>query len=139
MQQYEKSGAGDFVPFRLNNWAGLAADWPTAVFTFDWRRRVAAAPLAGEAFGLQQQASEFPLLAELKPEVADKFSMTAEYNASTAPKKVTSNTFCWMVSLPPFRTDSATGRAELPEEAFDPNALAIEVPQAIYRTWSKVP
>ena len=60
--------------------------------------------------------------------------MTAEYSASTtAPKKVTANTYCWVVSLPPFRTDAATGHAELPEDAFDPNALAIEVPQAIYR------
>jgi len=102
---FEKSGAGDDTPFRLIDWRGLAADWMTSVFNYDWRRRVAGAvwPTQAPSFGLQspQLVAQFPLLAALKPSVAQQFCMAPDVENG----RVFANTYLWMVELPPFRLD----------------------------------
>lgn len=135
---FERSGSGDHVPFRVNTWAGLVADWPAFVFNFEWRRRAERyardpLPTAGESFGLYQQQDEFPLLSELLPDVAGRFSMTPSYNASVPPKHVYEETYVWIKDLGAYVVDAESGRASLPEEAFDVASMTISLPHDIYK------
>ena len=37
---FEKSGSGDDVPYRINTWEGITANFPKIVFNWEWRRLV---------------------------------------------------------------------------------------------------
>jgi hypothetical protein len=139
---YEKSGSGDKVPFRVNTWAGLVANFPPFVFFWEWRRLVRNNPLspkvygspetrlkpATELFGVDAQLaatggsslrlqSRFSLLSKLRPSVAQKISLQADTGDNGL---VEAQTYTGILVLEDLRFDETTGRAYLPKSAFMP-------------------
>jgi hypothetical protein len=100
---FEKSGSGEKVPFRVNTWAGIAANFPPSIFFWEWRRLVRNNPLspkvygspqtrlrpATELFGIDAQlsaidnnsaggfADRFSLLSKLRPSITQRLSLQA--------------------------------------------------------------
>lgn len=135
---FEKSGSGDRVPFRVNTWDGLVANFPPSVFFWEWRRLVRNNPLspklygstprlqpATEIFGIDSQREayrndvrdRFSLLTELKPSVARKLSLQADTGAGGV---VEAQTYTGILELEDLTFDKKTGRAFLPMSAFMP-------------------
>lgn len=130
---FEKAGTGDDVPFRLNDWEGLTKSWIPGVFNFDWIRLQENArpehPL--DAFALDNPISLKEVSSQLQllvPEVKHAFSVTPSLGNDG---HLDGQTYIWMKSLEPFVIDSM-GRAGLPQSAFDPKALEVEIPKNIY-------
>jgi len=138
---YEKSGSGDTVPFRINTWEGLTANFPLSVFFWEWRRLVRNNPLspslygsmqsrlrpATEIFGVDSQLGEFAknirgrfsVLSELSPNVAQRLSLQADYTGNED-GVVEAQTYTGIVELEDLVFDKETGRASLPKSAFTP-------------------
>lgn len=135
---FEKSGSGDKVPFRLNTWEGLTANFPPSVFNWEWRRLVrnnrnspsvwqpylqlkpAAVVFGVESSRLLQTTQEnirkrFSLLAELQPSVARQLSITVEQRKDGM---VEAERYTGILVLEDLVFDSETGRASLPPSAF---------------------
>lgn len=130
---YEKSGSGDNTPFRVTDWVSLSKSWVTMVFHYEWRRPVVGTPFprAATAFGLHNPAitEHFPLLKDIKPEVAKDFCLTPEVDSKGI---VLGNNYLWNKELPAFATGN--GRAELQGSEFIKEGLEIKVPADIYST-----
>jgi hypothetical protein len=153
---FEKSGSGDKVPFRVNTWAGIAADFPPSIFFWEWRRLVRNNPLspkvygspqtrlrpATELFGIDSQLSaidgngtrldRFSLLSKLKPSIAQRISLQASTGDDGL---VESQTYTGILVLEDLRFDTATGRARLPTSAFTPEWY-VETQQLLSRNKS---
>ena len=136
---YEKSGSGDRVPFRINTWDGVTANFPPSVFFWEWRRLVRNNPLspsvygsagtrlqpASEIFGVDAQVAaanrvekdRFSILSELRPSVAKRLSLQAETGDDGT---VEAQTFTGILELEDLIFDKETGRARLPPSAFMP-------------------
>lgn len=136
---YEKSGSGDRVPFRINTWEGLTANFPPSVFFWEWRRLVRNNPLspsvygsaqtrlrpASEIFGVDAQVAaankaerdRYSILSELRPSVAKRLSLQAETGDDGT---VEAQTYTGILVLEDLVFDKDTGRAKLPMSAFMP-------------------
>lgn len=137
---YEKSGSGDKVPFRVNTWEGLTANFPPTVFNWEWRRLVrnnrnspslwqeSRLKPASEIFGIDSQVEyanvlasrRFDLLSKLKPNVAKQLSLQTEAGTDGV---VEAQTYTGILALEDIVFDEKTGRASLPRSAFDPESL----------------
>ena len=130
---YEKSGSGSNTPFRVTDWVSLSRSWVTKVFHYEWRRPVVGTPFppAATAFGLHNPTitEHFPLLKDIKPEVAKDFCLATEVDRKGT---VLGNSYLWIKELPAFATGN--GRAELQGPGFTKEGLEIEVPAGIYST-----
>ena len=136
---YEKSGSGDRVPFRVNTWEGLVANFPPSVFFWEWRRLVRNNPLsskvygtaprlrpATELFGVDAQVSaangggstsRFSLLSKLRPNVAQRISLQADTGDDGL---IAAQTYTGILVLEDIRFSDKNGRAYLPPSAFMP-------------------
>eukprot|EP00980_Cylindrotheca_fusiformis_P022002 scaffold8881_cov73-Cylindrotheca_fusiformis.AAC.1 len=135
---YEKSGSGDKVPFRVNTWEGLVANFPPSVFFWEWRRLVRNNPLspniygtaqrlrpATELFGVDSQlaaamggvTSRFSLLSKLRPSVAKRISLQTDTGDDGL---VETQTYTGILVLEDIRYSKKNGRAYLPPSAFMP-------------------
>jgi hypothetical protein len=142
---FEKSGSGDKVPFRVNTWGGIAANFPPSIFFWEWRRLVRNNPLspnvfggspqtrirpATELFGIDAQLSSdilgsnaaasldrFYLLSKLRPSIAQRISLQA---ATGDDGLVESQIYTGILVLEELRFDTTTGRARLPMSAYTP-------------------
>lgn len=132
---FEKSGSGDDVPFRVNTWDGLIANFPPAVFNWEWRRLVRNNPTspsiwsesrlkpASEIFGVDSQVAaantrgRFEFLSKLRPSVARQLSLTTA--GGGADGDVEAETYTGILALEDLVYDEETGRASLPKSAFD--------------------
>lgn len=135
---YEKSGSGDSVPFRVNTWEGLVANFPPSVFFWEWRRLVRNNPLspkvygtaprlkpATELFGVDSQlaaakgggTSRFLLLSKLRPSVAQRISLQADTDDNGL---VAAQTYTGILVLEDILFSEKNGRAYLPQSAFMP-------------------
>jgi hypothetical protein len=141
---FEKSGSGDRVPFRVNTWAGIVANFPPSIFFWEWRRLVRNNPLspkvygspqtrlrpAIELFGIDSQLSaidssyasstrldRFSLLSKLRPSIAKRISLQASTDDDGL---VESQTYTGILMLEDLRFDAKTGRARLPTSAYTP-------------------
>ena len=139
---YEKSGSGDTVPFRINTWDGLTANFPPKVFFWEWRRLVrnrqipnrnAASKLrsAADMFGLHAQVANaalpperFSILSDLRTSVANKLSLTADSGEDGG---IEAHTYTGIHVLEDLVFGMQTGRASLPPSAF--NDRYMQVPQ----------
>lgn len=137
---YEKSGSGDNVPFRINTWEGLTANFPPAVFNWEWRRLVrnnrnspslwqeSRLKPASEIFGIDSQVEyanvlanrRFDLLSKLQPSVAKQLSLQTEAGADGV---VEAQTYTGILVLEDIVFDKKTGRASLPRSAFSQESL----------------
>ncbi len=156
---FEKSGSGDRVPYRLNTWEGLVANFPPFVFNWDWRRLVRnnrnspslwqpALRLkpASEIFGvdslveLANRRDRFAILKALQITVAKKISLTAQIGDADEDGKVTveGQIFTGILELEDLEIDPETGRASLPDSAYDPEQVVLpDLPENPYTTeWS---
>ena len=135
---FEKSGSGDKVPFRINTWDGLIANFPPSIFFWEWRRLVRNNPLstvvygsaqtrlrpATEIFGVDAQLvaanklkDRFSVLSELRPSVAQRISLQADTGEGGI---VESQTYTGILVLEELVFDKETGRASLPRSALTP-------------------
>jgi hypothetical protein len=124
---FERSGAGDNVPFRVTSWQGLSSVWLPLIFHFAVRRVVPASPFpsASSAFGLHN-----PITLEQLPELskwvntttADVFCASPEFSGRGSSRAVDGNAYVWIRETDKFVFD-ATGRASLPASAFDTSKL----------------
>ena len=131
---FEKAGAGDATPFRVTDWANLAASWPLAVFEWDWRRRTAeAVPPAAEVFGLRFHAPRFPELAAFGTSLADSLSFVPALDSGD----VVGRAYSWIKELEAPLGRDERGRAVLPPEAFDDAAYRVETGDAWRREEAK--
>jgi hypothetical protein len=136
---YEKSGTGDDVPFRLNDYAGLTSAWPIniGVFFVDWRRMKHSVTLPDPAtrFGLSNpdtiaEIKQSDWIHELKYEVADSFSISLSFDAK---HDIDAQTYTWIKDLnEPLVTDT-NGRSILPNNYYDPEFYRISLPADIYK------
>ncbi|CAB9523025.1 expressed unknown protein [Seminavis robusta] len=144
---FEKSGSGDRVPFRVNTWDGLVANFPPSVFFWEWRRLVRNNPLsptaiygspqtrlrpATEVFGIDAQVASssntgsyadrflkdrFSILSKLRPSVQQSLSLQADTGEGGV---IEAQTYTGILVLEDLVFDKATGRASLPSSAFVP-------------------
>ena len=135
---YEKSGTGNDVPFRLNDYEGLTTAWPIniGVFIVDWRRMKSSVILPDPAsrFGLsnpdtlREINSEW--LTELKPEVQRDFSISPSFDNN---KEIDAQTYTWIKECTePILTNPDDGRSSLTAEYYDPEFYRIILPEDIY-------
>jgi hypothetical protein len=143
---FEKSGSGDQVPYRLNTWEGLVANFPPFVFNWDWRRLVRnnrnspsiwqpALQLkpASEIFGidslveLADRNDRFAFLKTLQSSVAATLSLTAEIDDVGKDGKVIveGQSYTEILELEDLEIDPETGRASLPDSAYDPEQVVL--------------
>jgi hypothetical protein len=153
---FEKSGSGDKVPFRINTWEGLVANFPPFVFNWDWRRLVRnnrnspslwqpylTLKPASEIFGvdslvaLANRKDRFSLLKELRTSVAKQISLTASLGVAedgTQDEVVEAQIFTGILELEDLEFDPETGRASLPRSAFDTQIIKPpQLPENPYR------
>jgi hypothetical protein len=134
---YEKSGTGDDVPFRLNDYKGLTTAWPIyiGVFIVDWKRLKPDVVLSDPAtrFGLSNEVTVLEVsnswIEELKPEVQLDFSISISFDSN---HNIDAQTYTWIKDLQEPLLVDTTGRAVLPEEYYDPEFYRIELPRKIY-------
>ena len=140
---FEKSGSGDRVPYRINTWEGIIANFPPAVFNWEWRslvRRNRNSPSiwqpylrlkpASETFGVDSRVAylnardraRFDLLSKLRPSVAQKLSLTTERSSDGS---VEAQTYTGILVLEDLVFDEETGRAFLPPSAFDEQSMKL--------------
>ena len=138
---FEKSGSGDNVPYRINTWEGVTANFPPAVFNWEWRRLVRRnrnspsiwQPFlrlkpATEVFGVDSRVAYlnsrdreiFDLLSKLRPSVSQKLSLTTERSSDG---RVEAQTYTGILVLEDLVFDEETGRASLPPSAFDEQSI----------------
>jgi len=138
---YEKSGTGDDVPFRLNDFNGLSAAWPFSigVFIVDWRRVKPDVVLRDPAvrFGLGNNDTineiQSDWIGDLKTEVQLAFAISPSFDNN---HEIDAQTYTWIKAVQPQLSLSAAddGRAVLPTSYFDPETYRISLPDNIYKT-----
>ena len=152
---FEKSGSGDTVPFRLNTWEGLTANFPPSVFNWEWRRLVRNNRMSPSVwqpylqlkpaqmmFGIDSSRllrttrenfrKRFALLADLQPTVARQLSLTVEQREDGV---VEAERYTRILVLEDMVFDSETGRASLPPSAFQRQFVQLpRFPNNLYRT-----
>mmetsp|Transcript_29101 Transcript_29101/g.60655 ORF Transcript_29101/g.60655 Transcript_29101/m.60655 type:complete len:416 (-) Transcript_29101:263-1510(-) len=140
---FEKSGSGDNVPYRINTWEGITANFPPFVFNWEWRRLVRRnrnSPSiwqpylrlkpASEVFGVDARVAylntrdreRFAWLSKLRPGVARRLSLTTSRDDNGA---VEAQTFTGILVLEDLVFDEETGRASLPQSAFDEQSMKL--------------
>jgi hypothetical protein len=134
---YEKSGTGNDVPFRLNDFIGLSSAWPIniGVFFVDWRRMKPSVilPDPAQRFGLNNSDTVNEInnvwINQLKTQVQNDFAISASFNDNG---DIDAQTYTWIKALEqPFLVD-VNGRSYLPEQYYDPAFFAISIPSDIY-------
>ena len=140
---FEKSGSGDNVPYRISQWEMILANFPPSVFNWEWRRLVRRnrnSPStwqpylrlkpATETFGVDARVAylntrdrkRFDLLSELRPEVAQRLSITTSRDNDGS---VEAEAYTGILVLEDLVFDEETGRASLPPSAFDAKSMAL--------------
>eukprot|EP00584_Thalassiosira_punctigera_P013266 CAMPEP_0172566186 /NCGR_PEP_ID=MMETSP1067-20121228/110929_1 /TAXON_ID=265564 ORGANISM="Thalassiosira punctigera, Strain Tpunct2005C2" /NCGR_SAMPLE_ID=MMETSP1067 /ASSEMBLY_ACC=CAM_ASM_000444 /LENGTH=411 /DNA_ID=CAMNT_0013357233 /DNA_START=11 /DNA_END=1246 /DNA_ORIENTATION=- len=140
---FEKSGSGDNVPYRINTWEGIVANFPPVVFNWEWRRLVRRnrnSPSiwqpylrlkpASEIFGVDARVAylnnrdreRFDWLSKLRPSVAKQLSLTTSRNSDGA---VEAQTYTGILVLEDLVFAEDTGRASLPASAFDKQSMKL--------------
>jgi hypothetical protein len=77
---YERAGAGDHVPFRLNDWNSILKSWMPGVFNIEWRRVVGDLLPVESAFGMHSvnTLKQIPEAFKIPEKLADQFSIDLE-------------------------------------------------------------
>ena len=138
---FERAGTGEDVPFRVATWEMLVSVWIPIAFNFEWVRRADNGDLLPSpeiAFGLTSENTlaeieaalpgSAEVLKSLKEEIQNEFQVTLDYGADG----LAGQNYCWAKKFDEFKTDTVTGRAVLPAEAFNPDSLQIDLPDEIY-------
>jgi hypothetical protein len=99
---FERAGTGDFVPFRLNDWAGITSSWIPGVFEYEFRRlndNVDEISNIGDAFGLLNPTtlSLCPELSSLDKVIAQHFCLTPEYDNNNT---ISTQAYTWVERIP---------------------------------------
>mmetsp|Transcript_27936 Transcript_27936/g.58548 ORF Transcript_27936/g.58548 Transcript_27936/m.58548 type:complete len:493 (+) Transcript_27936:302-1780(+) len=68
---FEKSGSGDSVPFRVSTWEMITANFPPAIFVWEWRRLVRNNPLSPNMYGSTERLKPAEELFGVESQVAN--------------------------------------------------------------------
>jgi hypothetical protein len=74
---YERAGAGDHVPFRLNDWKSILDSWMPGVFKIEWRRITGKLDSVEQVFGMhsKETLNMVPDAAHSPDNLANQFSL----------------------------------------------------------------
>ena len=142
---FEKSGSGDNVPFRISTWDMITANFPPSIFFWEWRRLVRNNPLspnlysnvprlqpARKTFGIDNQVeASNKYVPKSKSKIQDRFSVLSDLQEGIQKRLtlqasveeggvVESQVYTGILVLEDLVFDEKTGRAKLPDSAFNP-------------------